>query len=492
MSIQISRIANCFGTPEDWGLSKHKHAEVQAELSDHLDCLQADEGIPAVEEVKASIEEPATRRKLAGVHLTDQVYATLNRLPTRQEWRELIFLLICYGLILLSDWLALKVHWDFIEYIRHVANAPAQPAVWKVWLVTGAWLLQGCARAAFYAGFAYSLWRAWRLGAGVMLARILQLKLIHTVLVVAAMLMFSRTLSSYYFYGFGYQVPWPAWLTAPVISGAVVLLGLAVLAFSRRRAWAVALGLVLTAVFLYSGGPVQVAETIVSKPILSVRNADQIPIPSTDQAEIERRAAKLQESWIDYAVDIPANRMSWTEYYAEPVTGVYLNRGDYTPASEYVWSTWHSLREYEPTGKTLLAGPLVSVGGGIGWLAVPIPLLGLIGFIGLVVIMGRRGLVEFVAYSTICVLAIVTTILPFFYGQVPADIFEFSARGMIATPLPGFESVLTFQYLNASWLMLVGGLVFSAGIPWLLTSLFLKPNGVSTTGPGFSDDPQAE
>jgi hypothetical protein len=177
-----TREASWLGDREDWGLSAARLGELSAELDDHLSCLQADEGLPAVERARVELTKPANRRKLAGPHLTDQVYATLNRWPTQREWRELLFLLACFALILLSDWLASRLYHIMRDYTYIWGHyEPLPPDLVKRIASTTAWLLQGFARAAFFAGFIYTLWRAWRLGWGVLLARILQLKLIHTV-----------------------------------------------------------------------------------------------------------------------------------------------------------------------------------------------------------------------------------------------------------------------------------------------------------------------
>jgi len=52
---------------------------------------------------------------------------------------------------------------------------------------------------------------------------------------------------------------------------------------------------------------------------------------------------------------------------------------------------------------------------------------------------------------------------------------ELSPLAMLHTPLPGFETLLTYIALDWDWISLVGGLVLSAGLPWLLAAWFLKP-----------------
>lgn len=180
-------------------------------------------------------------------------------------------------------------------------------------------------------------------------------------------------------------------------------------------------------------------------------------------------------------MDVAANRMYFTEYCLNPVSGMYLRRSGFGPIESRYQGRHKPIEEYEPMGKYTLTGPVVTSGGGLGWLALPIPLFGLIGFIGLALIMGRRGIVEFTAYTSICVLGVIATIRPFFYEIEPGNILELSTRGLIATPLPGFQYVLTGAEMELGWAIIVGGLVISAGIPWLLTSLFLRRD--RTSGP---------
>jgi hypothetical protein len=342
---------------------------------------------------------------------------------------------------------------------------------------TCGWLLQSIARAAFFAGFIYTLWRAWRLGWGVLLARILQLKLIHTVLVVTALLLLGRILWRSYFNGYGYLVPWPLWLQSPLILAVLVAAALSIGIVSRMRSWPTAVFTLLTGLFLYAGGPHVVNEYVISQPIVtnSRRLADGSTevTPSTDVALIRKRAEQISRSNPAVQFDVAANQLAINVWRIRPAFGVWTDRGRYTSGSPT--ADWYALRSERPTGRQTLTGPVVAAGGGIGWLAVPIPFLGLIGLIGLVLIMGRRGPAEFLAYSAICVLAIIATILPFVFGRTLEQIFEFSALGMMQSPLPAFEDLLTYYQLDWSWVSLVGGLVFSAGVPWLLAGLFLKP-----------------
>jgi hypothetical protein len=479
-----AREASWLGDREDWGLSAARLGELEAELDDHLSCLQADEGLPAAEQAREDLKKSASRRKLAGPHLTDQVYATLNRWPTKREWRELLFLLACFALILLSDWLAVRANQGFFDLSmeRYHAGSQAIPPPLG-WVVTevAAWLLMSVGRAAFVAGFAYTLWRAWKLGWGVLLARILQLKLIHTVLVIAALVCLGWRLNNAYYDGYGYLLHWPQWLTAPVILAGLLVVACAVFVASRSRAWAPALAIALAGVFLYSGGPLTAVEMQSTQSIsyVSARAADGSTqfIPNNDKADIAERAAYCERWLPDVSCDAAHNKMTITYHDIQPLAGAYVHRGRLSPPTQA--SLQRQQRKVDrteaATGRLAIAGPEAAPGGGIGWLSLPIPLLGLIGLIGLVLIMGRRGPVEFATYTLICVLAIIATILPFFVGQPISHLMELSPLAMLYTPLPGFEALLTYVVLDWDWISLVGGLVLSAGVPWLLAGLFLRP-----------------
>jgi hypothetical protein len=126
-----------------------------------------------------------------------------------------------------------------------------------------------------------------------------------------------------------------------------------------------------------------------------------------------------------------------------------------------------------------LVGPVSAPGAGLGWLAVPIPFLGATGLLLLWGLMGRRGVLHWLLYGLLAGAAMIATITPFTVGQAENQMFNFNAVGMVYTPFPGFENLmmvslheLMVDYLSASIIL---ALLLSAGVPWLLTALFLKP-----------------
>ena len=80
------------------------------------------------------------------------------------------------------------------------------------------------------------------------------------------------------------------------------------------------------------------------------------------------------------------------------------------------------------------------------------------------------------------------TVTPFFVGQPASHLFNLNTMGLFDSPFPGFESLmmvglgeLLSDYMAAT---LILGLALSAGVPWLLTAMFLKPTQASRTQAG--------
>jgi len=344
------------------------------------------------------------------------------------------------------------------------------------------WLLQAVARAGFFASLAVSLWRAWRKGWGVVIARILQLKLIHTTLVVSATMLLGATLWEIY-PDFSDMAGWqPTWLTAPVISGVIAAPGVILLLAFNKRAWHFGLGLLLCAFFLYPGGPYLVEECTITEPIVFHReNLPSGKLLVTAENDPEKIAAKAAERqsrkyYAGYDFDIAANTQRYTEretihfpYHYSSSFGSYLRR---SPVPDAIWQFERKITRNLVETKLPVSAP----GAALGWLAAPIPLLGLLGFAGLIMVMGRRSAVDLLAYLALTAAAISTTILPFVTtpGVDWSGLVNFGPLGVITAPFPGFEALLISPTQSENWLIIFG-LLLSAGVPWLMTGLFLRP-----------------
>lgn len=482
---------------ELWGLTPARLGELRAELDDHLLCLQREDGQPAAQAARESVRQPRARRALAAPHLADQVYATLNRRPTRQEWRELYVLLAWFALILLADALAGWALPRFGEYRFMVSPPLPPPSVGVILLEVAAWLLQAVARAGFFTALVLSLLRAWKIGGGVCLARVLQLKLIHTLLVAAALMGLGRFVWRDDFYGYGYTLAWPSWFIAPVILAAGFILALLALTITRGRAWAPALGIALTILFLYPGGPLAVYKAEVTTPLAYSWNQQtgraSTLVIETDKAIIAQKAAKMRRYKIDAVIDEEANQFTMPQYYLKPALGAYTERGNYRLSRGPSDGTdWGGYRVERQVGQWAVSGPLAAPGGGIGWLAVPIPLLGIIGFVGLLGVMGRRSFGDFMLYAVLCAVGLLTNLLPFFVAsEATYHPFLWKPEALMSSPFVGFESLLSEpEFSNGMWLTLVFGLLFSAAMPWLLTALFLRPRATASL-PGAGDTMEA-
>jgi hypothetical protein len=468
------------GEWEEWGLSAPQLKAMRDELDDHVLCLRGEEGPGIAAVVEGKLAEPRTRRKLAAPHLADQVYATLNRWPTRREWIELAVLLAWFAVIVLSDWLAWYAHGLLLKYDMYFTETH-HPSLREQAVQFTAWLLQAAARGGFFASFASSIVRSWRIGAGVCLARVLQLKLLHTILVVSACILLGPKLEFGYFFGHGLVCDIPPWLTTFVISGSLLLVSLVVLFSSRLRAWSLASGLALCALFLFPGGPLPVFQVDVTRPI-AVKTRVQVDgstvlVPDNDRQKIRAAAAHFQEHQLS-KVDVEKNLYHRMRELLAPVTACYLDRGLLYPNFLDNTRPMSAVEQCHYGPQVWLAGPEVAAGGGLGWLAVPIPLLGVVGFAGLLGLMGRRSVGDLLLYTVLCVAGLVTTGMPFFAGSGLNSVspFETGPLALMISPFIGFESLLADGFVwDTMWLTLVGGLLFSAAVPWVLTALFLKP-----------------
>jgi hypothetical protein len=490
-----------------WGLTAETFGKLQRELSDHVACLseQPAAAKALATEVERKLAQPRTRRRLTAPYLGDQVYATLNRRPTREEWRELLWLLLWYIGIMVSDGLAMMFQQSsytvpfrdplhLIPVIIKLMPLLPDNTLHAQLVVTMAWALRAICLGGFFGGLALSLVRAWRSGAGVFIARLLQFKLLHTLLVVGMLLILGEGLWHSSFQPMAQRVELPVAINALTIAIVLLLLALIVLFASRRRAWGLSLGIALTAIFLYSGGPVVMQITDVGTSLGS-RTVDyegrKYKVPSDDPADIARAVARNRQ-WAkrqlgpsNYGrMDILNNRFYRRHDRVARGWGTLLGNvheaelEDRRTAQAYL-AQWMppgmSWPTYELRRGHYVAAPVAAPGGGLGWLAAPIPALGLAGLVGLLLVMGRRSVIDGGIYLTLCLAALATTVLPFSYsGQAVGAMVAFNAVGMVAGPLPGFESLLVGSDMSDVG-VIIFGLILSAGAPWLLAALVLKP-----------------
>ncbi|MEZ5336926.1 MAG: hypothetical protein R3F46_01575 [bacterium] len=470
-----------FGHPDDWGLSPERHSEIANELSDHLDCLQADEGGDAAKAAEAKLATPRVRRKLSAVHIADQVVATLHRRPSPLELRELGWLLFWFVLVLLSTWASGFVNSQILpgSFSLFSLNGDVTPRVMPVALQVAAvcaWLLSGVSRAGFLALLLLSMLRAWRRGPGVCIARLLQYKLLHTVLVLGGMLLI-RDVDFWHAYNSWYTA-WPLWLNHLSLAGLLLLCGLTI-ALLPMPEKAVKLGFImLLLLFLVPSGPyIQFQDTTehpIAYKVTSGLN-ERIVEPDDSPLAVERFLEKVPTSLSGaLSVDREGNRMVSKESSNRTFGPVWSN------FKYEEWKRWSSGdRPVVLRGWTVLESrgfiysPFTHPGSGFAWLAVPLPLMGVLGFLGMLSVMGRRSALSFGMYLILCMIAVTTTFLPFMYAQPDGEILLLNVEGLVHTPLPGFESLLVGYNLVEDW-QLVLGLLLSAGIPWLLTGLFLK------------------
>jgi hypothetical protein len=435
--------------------------------------------------------------------VAEQVCATLHRWPTREEWHEVGLLFFWFGMILLCDVLAVQAaqitsvpaYWLW----NSALPTPSSSEQFTLWT---AWGLQAFARAGFFTIFAYSLWRASTLGWGVLIARILQLKLIHTVLVVLAGLSIGNMLdlSTWNHESLPhYLSPVPPFFTAPVICGLVLLCAAPITYFKQGKFWA--LGVALFALFLYPGGPVTSREyglhvPLVRGALLELSDGTLLQErhfkPESERYKsltvVDRHAPPAASILQRYVAQHP-NMSAWPINYQRNSRVIreermvnkvpwHVKSDSESPVSEYAKRS-DLVIETEALSPSRLQGPISAPGAGLGWLAVPIPFLGAIGLLLLWGLMGRRGIVDIILYGLLAGAAMIATVTPFMVGQPENNMFNFDPLGLVWTPFPGFEALmivpwqeLVSEYLAAT---LVLGLLLSAAVPWLLTALFLKP-----------------
>ncbi|MCB1187804.1 hypothetical protein KDL29_11615 [bacterium] len=469
-----------FGHPDDWGLSPQRHSEIASELSDHLDCLRADEGSEAANAAEAKLSEPKVRRKLSAAHIADQVVATLHRHPSSIELRELGWLLFWFVLVICCT----IASGNFNEAAtRHIGSTPS--SAWPPDFSTAdtvasflLWILSGVCRAGFLALLVLSMLRAWRVGPGVFIARLLQYKLLHTVLVLFGMFLVSSV--NFYSREPSWQLALPGWLNHLSIGMAVLLAGF-FLAWRRPgERLQIAVFTCMLVAFLVPSAPWLGYSELEQRPIAVREVLDdgvRVLLPNDDPRAVQDELARRPEAFQNAeSVDVAANRFAFWRGSDRTFGPRWSNwkyqqyfRPQVIPSQARVrFEGWETL-EY----RSELFTPFTHPGSGLAWLAVPLPLMGVMGFIGMALVMGRRSFLSSLLYSIVCIVAIFTTVIPFSYAQPDGQWLISSSEALVHTPLPGFETLMIGYSMQEDW-MLVFGLLFSAGIPWLLTGLFLK------------------
>lgn len=549
----------CLGSHSDWGLTRESFAPLRDELADHLHCLAEDSaasagnpnpegggtGVSPVNTVEQKLTSPKSRRALTATRIADQVYATLHRWPTKHEWREFGWLLCWYVLMLASDVLSARATAEATHFTMYYwTEELVRPNVTSQLILWSAWVLQGIARAGFFTAFGLSLYHAYRVGWGVLISRLLQLKLIHVVLVIAGGLSFSSLLATFvkqhstmamdYLWFQPYQYfSGPGWLTVPLIS--VVLVGVGLLLLLNYRTRALAAATMLLAFFLFPGGPlpshkIQMSETFIGNGFYKLADGTLTPqwlptrMPLVKGGYLERPAVRpdmirgqkviadlpntlenrqlyynqRSEGWhkvMRDQIDVKANKRIWTQEVLTIRPKFHVRVWKDPREYDQISRQWDAEREAQVTkGKSLtpvrLQGPVVAVGAGIGWLAAPIPVLTAVGLLLLIGVMGRRSPATFLLYTILAAAAMILTITPFFVGQSESLIFQLNPVGVVRSPFPGFEALMLVSWhelVSGEWMdaTLILGLLLSAGVPWLLTALFLNPmqNQQRSSGP---------
>ena len=473
----MDSIDSRFGLPDDWGLTPARHREIANELGDHLDCLRGDEGGDKAREAEARLSEPQVRRKLSTAHIADQVVATLQRLPNREERRELGWLLSWFLIVIANTWVS-----DFVNHMQlggatsvwtNGFFTPPQADGLSNFLGFSAWLLSAISRAGFISLLVLSMLRAWRTGPGVCIARQLQYKLIHTVLVLGGMLLIRQEgmLQAYNSWNTGL----PSWLNHMTIAALLGLLVLWALAGTGREPVVRVVFCLLLFLFLVPSGPRVEYQDTVLRPIATKRDTSQKPwvispddSPGAVEAYLENNPKMARHL---SAADIASNRRVVSEG-SERTLGPVWSNYSYQTYNRDGLQIRHVGWEVLST-RAFLYAPVTHPGSGLAWLALPLPFMGVVGFFCMVLIMGRRNIVSIALYSILCLIAIATTIMPFTYAQPQGQVLLLNLEALVHTPLPGFEELMVGYSLRDDW-MLVLGLLFSAGIPWLLTGLFLR------------------
>ncbi len=471
-----------FGHPDDWGLSPQRHSEIANELSDHLDCLQADQGGEVAKAAEEKLAEPKVRRRLTAAHIADQVVATLHRWPSRSEWRELGWLLFWFVMVFVAEFVTVDYQSLAIDAWRDGWRGfDANPDTTSLAMLS--WLLLAASRGMFFLVLAKGVRDAWQRGWGVLIARLLQYKLIHTLMVTAGVAWLSQI--DYSLVG-RISMPSmhsiPTWLL-PLLAGLLLLLSAALAmqpGMRRQAAWLAPLAVLF---FLLPTAPTNLVRIDIRQPLPTELDHEDAthrfyrPVEGREAILLKmqgylRSNGRLPNGWsledpylkfIDHEiVGPPLNAAWWESEYLRP--GKVIDKS----GRERVY-----IGRSEERSAPYCTGPMVTVGSGLAWIAAPVPLMGIIGLLAMLFIMGRRGVLPAFLYTLITMIALYCSVLPFVMTQKLGELVVLNPTAVSHGPLPGFEQILRFNSLHEGT-MIMGALLLSAGIPWLLTGLFLR------------------
>jgi len=414
-------------------LTRRLNREISAEIADHLACV-AEEDETKKRELLAKLESSDVKRKLAAPHLTDQVTATLWRWPVKSEWTEFAWLLFWYALVFLSDYIAAGRAFN-TGWPPYYARAGDDPALINKTAL--AWGLSAIARAGFYVQFTITLVRSYRAGFGVLIARLIQLKLIHSMLVAGGFLLLPGLAA----YSWPRIVLWE-WKPGAVLNDATIFWGaiaiiavIAVIAVTkpvfRRHLWAPALFVFLIGLFLYQGSPAKVTSCHV-----------------VYQSNATAKIGEVDSTQVAYRPISPFYSTAFSPGRSKRVTVL----------SEKVNESWRS-------------APFVRAGAGLGWLAFPIPLMGLLSLLAMWWILGRRSVWDAVLYGVMVWLAFWGTIGPFVFGS--ANPFASAEYLFVANPAKCFEIAFSHRLADDSYLVAFAFL-FGAILPWAMVAMFAR------------------
>ncbi|MCB1216375.1 hypothetical protein KDL44_03230 [bacterium] len=462
-----------FGHPDDWGLSPERHSEIANELSDHLDCLQADEGSEAAQAAEEKLAEHKVRRRISSAHIADQVTTTLLRWPTPAEWREWMWL--GFWIVLLVGGVLASHHLDITHASSRIPNGDLiadtnqlteLPAI-RFIADTFVWLLAGISAAGLLTMLTVILIRARQLGLGVLMARAIQL---NAVLVTFAIFLTQGFRTYYSFPNFS------AYCQVPIafsLAGFCILCLICACAFllaGWRRFWAPAMAVLLLLLINCMTAPIRVD---VFADVVTQTDLDDAQLASLMEWESDRfdlaliphgaYRLKLHAPWFrtrnnQFAV--------WGSVPADQIPA------DFETRSLIVHS--------------MISSPVNGTYSGLMWLLLPVPVLTMLGVLPL--LRFTQGLSVFgrIAIPALAASSLLYLIGPFCYALALARIsFPGSpavwlqllgkvgfplANWPFTGPLPAMERLMHGGLVDNHSAML-SAMEIAVLLPWLLVGL---------------------